>query len=88
MNPMVSVNIFDLYRVTWKLKVIQSSIERSVLCLTFTLKVTEWHNCMYSWNFELLDPNNMDIDTKITCLAHYKYLINNNNNANFLLFIN
>ena len=47
-NPMVIVKIVYLNRVTLKLKVIQLSMERSVLCMTFTLKVAEWLHSIYS----------------------------------------
>ena len=37
--------------------------------MTFTFKVTEWLHGIYLEIFELLDPKNIDIDTKITFLA-------------------
>ena len=68
-NPKVIVGIFYLYHVTLKLKVIDLERDRVYLFMTFTFKVTECLHSIYLSIFELLDPKNIDIDTKITFLA-------------------
>jgi hypothetical protein len=69
-NPIVIDKMFYLYRVTLKLKVMNLYMAVEPLHdMTSTFKVMEWLHSLYSLIFELLYPNNIDINTKITLLA-------------------